>query len=639
MNPAHLGVAQQSSRKGIRVTQFLFFSGKGGVGKTTMACTSAVAEADGGRRVLIVTTDPASNLGDAFEQPIGHAVTPIAGVANLWAMEIDPDKATAEYTDRTLAPIRAIFPPEIVHVMEEQLAGPCTAEVAAFDRFADFLDPTVPATPGAPAAFDLVIFDTAPTGHTVRLLELPEAWTRSIDQASAGSGQTCLGPAAAIADAKAKYERALSALRDQRRTRFVFVLHPEATAIAETKRAGAELAKLGIVTSELIVNGIVPREEASTPFFAARIAMQERYLDEIARELPLPTRQVPLLDGEVRGIARLRAVVPLLSNRAAIRPVFGLGVPSAAAAGRRADPSAALVTLVPAGRPRTIFFAGKGGVGKTAVSCATAVWLAASGHRTLLVTTDPAAHIGDVLGTTVGTAPAPVEDVPGLWAARVDAKAAAVAYTERIIADAVARGRSPEAIAAMREELDSPCTEEMAAFDRFIELASADAYEVTVFDTAPTGHTLRLLELPIDWSRQLDVKIFATVETAAADDIAKARFGRVIEMMRDPAQSTFAFVMYPEATPIVEAERAIKELASVGIPLGLIVANMVLPEDVRATAYGRARYDMQQGYLAEIEDRFGVPVLEVPLLATEIAGLDRVGALVERLFTTPSLVA
>jgi arsenite-transporting ATPase len=170
------------------VTQFLFFSGKGGVGKTTMACTTAVAEADAGTRVLIVTTDPASNLADVFEQPIGHAITPIAGVPNLWAMEIDPDRATAEYTDRTLAPIREIFPPEIVRVMEEQLAGPCTAEVAAFDRFADFLDPTAPAAPPAGGeAFDLVIFDTAPTGHTVRLLELPEAGSKSIAESAAGS--------------------------------------------------------------------------------------------------------------------------------------------------------------------------------------------------------------------------------------------------------------------------------------------------------------------------------------------------------------------------------------------------------------------------------------------------------------------
>lgn len=619
------------------MTQFLFFSGKGGVGKTTMACTTAVAEADAGRRVLTVTTDPASNLADVFEQPIGHAVTSIAEVPNLWAMEIDPDKATAEYTDRTLAPIRAVFPPEIVRVMEEPLASPCTAEVAAFDRFADFMAPGALELSPEPA-FDLVIFDTAPTGHTVRLLELPEAWTKSISEAEVGSGQTCIGPAAAIADAKAKYERALDALRDRSRTRFVFVLQPEATAISETRRASAELSRLGIETTELIVNGVLPKEEASTPFFAARSAMQERYLAEITRQLPMPARRVPLLDGEVRGVARLRALVPLLEDEGAARPVFGAGHESGAPV--RADrPAAALATLIPNGRSRTVFFAGKGGVGKTVVSCATAVWLAGQGRRTLLVTTDPAAHIGDVLGATVGPEPAPVDGIDGLWAARVDAKAAATTYTDRIISDAFARGRSPEAIAAMREELDSPCTEEIAAFDRFIDLASRDTFDMTVFDTAPTGHTMRLLELPIDWSHQLDVKVFATVDGAAADDVAKARFGRVIDMMRDLAQSTFAFVMYPEATPIVEAKRAIAELASVGIPLGLVVTNMVLPEAACTTPYARARWQMQQGYLAEIDRRFAAPVLEVPLLETEVTGLERVQDLVDRLFTVPSLVA
>ena len=555
-------------------------------------------------------------------------------------MEIDPDRATAEYTDRTLAPIREIFPPEIVRVMEEQLAGPCTAEVAAFDRFADFLDPTAPARAAPPtgAGFDLVIFDTAPTGHTVRLLELREAWSKSISQADAGAGQTCIGPAAAIAEAKVKYERALAALRDQSLTRFAFVLDPEATAIAETRRAAAELARLGIVTTELIVNGILPAEEASTPFFAARIAMQERYLAEIARQLPMPTRRVPLLDGEVRGIARLRALVPLLADEHAARPAFG-HADRGSTRETRDDGAAVAAALLPNGSPRTIFFAGKGGVGKTVASCATAVWSARQGHRTLLVTTDPAAHIGQVLGAHVGTEPEPVDGVDGLWAARVDAKTAAIAYADRIVADAVARGRSPASIAAMREELDSPCTEEMAAFDQFIELASRDAFDVTVFDTAPTGHTLRLLELPIDWSRQIDIKVFASVDTAAADDVAKAQFSRVIEMMRDPAESTFAFVMYPEATPIVEATRAIAELKSLGIPLGLVVANMVLPDDALQTPYSRARWNMQQSYLADIEQRFSVPVLEVPLLDGEVMGLDRLTELLERTLAPTALVA
>ncbi|HHW19252.1 MAG TPA: TRC40/GET3/ArsA family transport-energizing ATPase [Firmicutes bacterium] len=250
-------------------TKFLFFSGKGGVGKSSMACTTAVHSADSGERTLIVTTDPASNLADVFEQPIGHKVTPIEGVPGLWAMEIDPDKATHEYKERALAPLRALFPAEAVKVMEEQMSGPCTAEVAAFDRFTDFID--VPSVGGEP--FDLVIFDTAPTGHTLRLLELPAQWSRAIEQAAQSGGQTCIGPAAAIQEQKAKYDRALRALRDPAQTRFIFVLHPEATAIRETERSISELKRLGIGNFELIVNGVIPSEEAVNPFFAARSKM------------------------------------------------------------------------------------------------------------------------------------------------------------------------------------------------------------------------------------------------------------------------------------------------------------------------------------------------------------------------------
>ena len=507
--------------------------------------------------------------------------------------------------------------------MEEQLAGPCTAEVAAFDRFADFLDPAAPAmVPVSGDAFDLVIFDTAPTGHTVRLLELPEAWSKSIAEAESGAGQTCIGPAAAIAEAKLKYERALAALRDPWQTRFVFVLHAEATSIAETKRAGAELARLGIRTSEIIVNGLIPEEEREHAFFASRIAMQER--------LPAADRARSPAPDAARAPARRRGSRhrPAAGNRPA--PVGPARHPPGLRADGRDWRARSRTTRPrrspPCGRrtaPRTVFFAGKGGVGKTAISCAAAVWSARQGYRTLLVTTDPAAHIGQVLGEVIETEPTRVPSVDGLWAARVDAKAAAIAYTDRIIEDAVARGRSPQSIAAMREELDSPCTEEMAAFDQFIELASRDTFDVTIFDTAPTGHTMRLLELPIDWSRQLDVKVFASVEGDVADDVAKARFAGVIDMMRDPARSTFAFVMYPEATPIVEASRAIDELASLGIPLGLVVANMVLPEDACRTPFALARRQMQQTYLGEIEARFAAPVLEVPLLDGEVIGLDR----------------
>ncbi|MBI4757987.1 MAG: TRC40/GET3/ArsA family transport-energizing ATPase [Chloroflexi bacterium] len=615
-------------------TSFIFFSGKGGVGKTSMACATAVHYADEGKRTLIVTTDPASNLADAFEQPIGHQITPIDGVANLWAMEIDPDRATAEYQERALAPLRALFPPEVLRVMEEQLSSPCTAEVAAFDRFTDFL--TAP-------DFDVVIFDTAPTGHTLRLLELPAEWSHTIEAASAGSGQTCIGPAAAIQEAKAKYDRALAAMRDPAATTFVFVLQPEATPIRETHRAIGELARLGIGTHQLMVNGVLPPEEARTDFLRQRVAMQAGYLAQIARELPLPARQMPLLDGEIKGVHRLQQVAAMLYG--------GEGRPIAtshrtdetcapAAFWQRLKLGEAVVPrLVPAnGHGRVVFFAGKGGVGKTAVSCLTAVWLARQGYRTLLLTTDPAAHLGDVLEQPVGDEAAPVQGVANLWAARIDAKAAATDYKARILADARAQGRSEQSLRAMAEELDSPCTEEMAAFDRFIDFASQELgttsgrYDLIVFDTAPTGHTLRLLELPIDWSQQLSVKVYASVDSAAADDVAKARFGQVIETMRNPSLSTFAFVMYPESTPIVEAERAMQELRTVGIPTSLVVANLVLPPEECTGDFVCRRWQMQEKYLTEMQRRFQTPLLAVPLLSHEVRGLDVLTELGERIY-------
>jgi arsenite-transporting ATPase len=608
------------------MTEFIFFSGKGGVGKTSMACTTAVRYADEGKRTLIVTTDPASNLSDVFEQPIGHQVTVISGVANLWAMEIDGDRATEEYKDRALAPLRLAFPPQMVQVIEEQMSGPCTAEVAAFDRFTDFLD--APAQGGQ--AFDVVIFDTAPTGHTLRLIELPAEWSRSIDEAEQGSGQTCIGPAAAIQEAKKKYERAVAMMRDPAHTRFVFVLQPEATSIKETQRASSELAKLEISTHELIVNGILPASEAANALYAPRIEMQASYLAQIERELPLLTRYMPLLDAEIKGNARLRDVGKLLFDGGTAVPASDI-VP-AGASHSVTDLTEVLGRLRPDGRTRTIFFAGKGGVGKTAASCFTAVWLAKQGHKTLLLTTDPAAHIGDVLSVPVGDTVASVPGLTNLWATKIDPKFAADVYKTRILDDARQRGRTPEAIKVMEQELNSPCTEEMAAFDRFIDYASQDDWDVIVFDTAPTGHTLRLLELPMDWSAQIDVKVFASVDTNAADDVAKRRFGDVIALMRDPQRSTFAFVMYPEATPILEAYRASEELATLGIHTGLVFANYVLPPEKCTTPFSRVRRAMQEKYLAEIRQRFAVPVVEIPLLPYEIKGLDILTALSEKIY-------
>jgi arsenite/tail-anchored protein-transporting ATPase len=284
--------------------EYIFFSGKGGVGKTSMASTTAVYHADQGKKTLIVTTDPASNLADVFEQPIGHHVTPITGVPNLWAMEIDPDEATREYKERSLAPMRGLFDEEMLTVVEEQLSGPCTEEMASFDKFTDFMEDD---------DWDIIVFDTAPTGHTLRLLELPVEWSKHIRDSARGSGQTCMGPVALIQDSKQKYDEAVARLRDASRTRFIFVMQAEQTSLEETSRAVAELAALGIATSSIIVNGLVPEAETVNPFFGKRRDMQLTYLER-ARQLyaGTPVQTMELLDSEIKGLAMFRKVAPML---------------------------------------------------------------------------------------------------------------------------------------------------------------------------------------------------------------------------------------------------------------------------------------------------------------------------------------
>jgi arsenite-transporting ATPase len=284
--------------------EYVFFSGKGGVGKTSMACTAAVHYADNGRKTLIVTTDPASNLADVFEQPIGHHVTPIAGVPNLWAMEIDPDEATREYKERSLAPMRGLFDDEMLKVVEEQLSGPCTEEMAAFDKFTDFMEDD---------NWDVIVFDTAPTGHTLRLLQLPVEWSKHIRDSAQGSGQTCMGPVALIQDSKQKYDDAIARLRDTGRTQFIFVMQAEQTSLEETSRSIEELAALGVGTSRIIVNGLIPEAETVNPFFRKRREMQETYLKQ-ARQLyrGTPMQTMELFDSEIKGVPMFRTVSPKL---------------------------------------------------------------------------------------------------------------------------------------------------------------------------------------------------------------------------------------------------------------------------------------------------------------------------------------
>lgn len=585
------------------MTRFLFYSGKGGVGKTSMAAATAVHHADHGRRTLIVTTDPASNLADVFMQPIGAQICPISAVPNLDALEIDATEAAREYRDRTLEPLRALMPQAVLEVVAEQLNSPCTEEIASFDQFIACMEQP---------EYDVVIFDTAPTGHTLRMLELPVDWSRHIAQAEQGTGQTCMGPVSLLAGARERYERAIASMRDTSRTRFIFVGQPEATPLGEIDRAKQELEQIGIHAAELVINGVLPPEAGTDPFIARRQALQTSYIARAESESGLPIRRVPLLPVEVSGVAGLRKLAAVVYEGAGIADMVpDVTVREASLTDVREMIGA---RLEPQGAQRVVLVAGKGGVGKTSVAALTGVWLAERGHRTLVITTDPAAHLAAVFQEPVGTAPTRIAGVANLWAARIDPKAALAAYKERLITEA-RETYSPEMLAVLEEQLDSPCTEEMAAFNEFLSflVGTEREWDVIVFDTAPTGHTLRLLELPINWERQMAAH--------GQEDETRRRYQAAIAKLRDPRQTTIGFVVYPEATPILEAGRASAELAGLGIPTGFVVANLVLPGDAATSGYLAARRAMQQRHLSGLPERFGAPVLVMPLLDREVLGV------------------
>lgn len=585
----------------------IFFSGKGGVGKTTMACATALHYAGQGRKTLLVSTDPASNIADVLEQPIGYAIVPVAGAENLWATEIDPDQAAEEYKARLLDPYRAFMPKDILASLEEQLSGPCTVEVAAFDRFIDFMDAD---------EYEVVVFDTAPTGHTLRLLALSVDWSKYIEVAAQGSGQTCLGPVQAIQGAKDKYDQATALLKDPAETQFVFVMRPDALSVYETLRAAGELAGQGILPGRLIANGVLPAEAGSDGDVEVRRAEQEARIAEAQIGLSLEAQRVRLRPEEVKGIPALRALAEELYEGA--RPPLLSADETLTSEANLPSPDLERLLIPSFGRTKAFFFTGKGGVGKTTVSCVFALELARRGYKTLLVTTDPAAHLGRVLDVPVGAEPHPVAD--NLTAVHIDQVKAFEEYKARVLEEA-ASIVSEDMLKVTAEELDSPCTEEMAAFDKFARYFEDESYDFIVLDTAPTGHTLRLLDLPFQYAQQTALAAAGAQEGASPHRAASARFQKLIARLRDPSLTTFAFVFYPEATPILESYRAFVDLKAAGIGAQFVVANMVLSAAQANGPFMRRRRAMQQRYLGEAYRRFGLPVLVLPHLKKEPRGL------------------
>jgi arsenite-transporting ATPase len=346
-------------------------------------------------------------------------------------MELDPDKATNEYKEKTLSPLRGLIPDESFKVLEEQLSSPCTAEMASFDRFTDFVQD---------GNFDIVIFDTAPTGHTLRLLELPVQWSGVIEKASkdGSGGQTCIGPAAALANSKAKFDRAITAMRDPAITTFIFVLRPEATPIYEAKRSIGELTKLDINSQEIIINGVYPMEVCDNPFMLARFVKQQKFLESINQEFKVPAKVIELGASEIKGVELLREIGKELfdSPQLLSQYVFKiLTVKNTTALNVYPKLNNKISKLLTPQRnnKRLVFFSGKGGVGKTSVSAATALWIANAGYKTLLLTTDPASHLKQVFSQEVTDKPTLLKGEKNLWFTHIDAKAATEEYKENIL--------------------------------------------------------------------------------------------------------------------------------------------------------------------------------------------------------------
>lgn len=386
-----------------RPTRFLFFTGKGGVGKTSLSCAVAVTLADRGAKVLLVSTDPASNLSEVLGTELGNEAQEVPGVARLWALDIDPMAAAAAYRQRVVGPYRGVLPDQVVAGIEEQLSGSCTVEIAAFDQFTGLL--------ADPADFDHIIFDTAPTGHTLRMLALPGAWTSYLDTNEVGV--TCVGPLSGLTQQRARYREALNVLSDRAQATLVLVTRPDQGALAEASRASAELADTGLRNQLLVVNAVYPSSSLGTladPIAAAFANQQAGALAAIPENLEELSRDsVALMDTPPLGVDGLRR---LLQPRRAT---------AAAGSSLRQNPSAnpepglrSLVDSIVGKRRGLVMTMGKGGVGKTTIAAASALGLARAGRRVLVVSTDPASNLADVFAQPVRSEPTPVEGVSGL---------------------------------------------------------------------------------------------------------------------------------------------------------------------------------------------------------------------------------
>ncbi len=581
-------------------TRFLFFTGKGGVGKTSLSAATALRLADSGKRVLLVSTDPASNLDEMLGVPLRHQPVQVPGAGGLWVLNIDPGGAADAYRERVLAQMDASATQEERGSVREQLSGSCTNEIAAFDEFASLLAGDMEAQDdGRP--FDHVIFDTAPTGHTLRLLSLPKAWTGFL--AGNDRGASCLGPHSGLKMQESRFQRALSALTDDRATTVVLVVRPDPCTLREAARTSRELAALGIRRQRLVVNGVFEPSVSGDLVADAVASLGREALGALPDELAgLPQDRVPLRAFDMVGLA-------------AIRGLLGGGAPSPdpAAAERElkslpAEPLSRLADDLASGGRGLIMVMGKGGVGKTMIASALAVGLIKRGHSVHLTTTDPAAHLAETLEG----------ELPGLTVARIDPKAETQAYIEKALAS---RGRNLDEAekALLLEDLQSPCTEEVAVFAAFSRVIHEAKHSFVVLDTAPTGHSLLLMDTAGSYHRQMMRQYRGTVGLKSMTT--------PLMRLRDPEYTKVLIVTLPEVIPVSQAAALQEDLRRAEIEPYAWVMNRSLAASGTRDPILLARMEGERKQADRIAGGLAKKTFVVPWLAYSPVGVPALESL------------
>lgn len=569
--------------------RFLFFTGKGGVGKTSIACATALELTARGKRVLLVSTDPASNVGQVFGISIGNRITPIPAVAHLSALEIDPQAAAQAYRDRIIGPARGVLDTNVVKGMEEQLSGACTTEIAAFDEFTALL---VSAT--LLHDYDHIIFDTAPTGHTIRLLQLPGAWSGFLE---AGQGDaSCLGPLAGLDKQRDQYRKAVEALSDPALTRLVLVARAQNATLREAAHTHEELASIGLRQQYLVVNGILPRTEADKdPLAAAVYAREQEALAQMPDELKaLPVDQLPLKAFNLVGIDALKQ---LLSEDDGT--VEALDSPTAEI---HAPSLSDLVDDIAADGHGLVMVMGKGGVGKTTLAAAVAVELAHRGLPVHLTTSDPAAHLAETLDGSMAN----------LTLSRIDPHVETQRYRDQVMASKGAH-LDEQGKALLAEDLRSPCTEEIAVFQSFSRIIREAGKKFVIMDTAPTGHTLLLLDATGAYHRDIARQMAGS----------STHFTTPMMQLQDPKKTKVLLVTLAETTPVLEAANLQADLRRAGIePWAWVINNCIAASRTQSPLLRkRAMNELKEidHVIHEHAQRYAV----IPLMAEEPVGVER----------------